>query len=147
MNTIFSKDVIEGFIARINLLDESQNPVWGQMSVSQMVRHCVMNDEMLQGKKQYERLFMGRLFGPIILKKILKDESDMGRNKPTHPILKIRGEANFEKEKQKWIQLLKAYEKFYVEGFIHPFFGKMTHEEIGRFAYKHTDHHLRQFNV
>jgi hypothetical protein len=33
------------------------------------------------------------------------------------------------------------------EDFIHDFFGKMTKEQIGVFAYKHTDHHLRQFGV
>jgi len=30
--------------------------------------------------------------------------------------------------------------------FVHPFFGKMTKEQIGYHAYKHIDHHLRQFN-
>ena len=28
---------------------------------------------------------------------------------------------------------------------IHPFFGPLTHEGWGRLAWKHTDHHLRQF--
>jgi len=29
---------------------------------------------------------------------------------------------------------------------MHPFFGKMTKEQVGYLAYKHTDHHLWQFN-
>ena len=41
---------------------------------------------------------------------------------------------------------LNAYEHFNVTGFVHWFFGKMTREQIGQLVYKHTDHHLRQFN-
>lgn len=29
---------------------------------------------------------------------------------------------------------------------VHPFFGPLTHGGWGRLAYKHLDHHLRQFN-
>jgi hypothetical protein len=28
----------------------------------------------------------------------------------------------------------------------HTFFGKITKEQAGQLAYKHADHHLRQFN-
>jgi hypothetical protein len=33
------------------------------------------------------------------------------------------------------------------EGFMHPFFEQLTAEQAGRKAYKHIDHHLRQFNA
>jgi len=50
-------------------------------------------------------------------------------------------------QKKTWIQLISAYEHFSNPGFIHDFFGTMTTEQIGIFAYKHADHHLRQFAV
>lgn len=34
-----------------------------------------------------------------------------------------------------------------LDDFMHPFFGKITREQIGYLAYKHDDHHLRQFNA
>ncbi|MEO6305792.1 MAG: DUF1569 domain-containing protein [Bacteroidia bacterium] len=51
------------------------------------------------------------------------------------------------KEKNKWVSLIEHYEKFSNPDFIHPFFGKMTEAQIGVMAYKHSDHHLRQFNA
>ena len=49
-------------------------------------------------------------------------------------------------KKKEWILLIKGYESYSNPTFIHDFFGKMTREEIGLLVYKHTDHHLRQFN-
>jgi len=54
--------------------------------------------------------------------------------------------GDLDKETMKWISMIEGYEQFSHFGFIHPFFGKMTKEQIGYFVYKHTDHHLRQFN-
>jgi hypothetical protein len=49
-------------------------------------------------------------------------------------------------EKKKWIGLIDEYTEFSNPDFIHPFAGKMTEKQIGRLAYKHADHHMRQFN-
>ncbi|MFZ6013453.1 MAG: hypothetical protein ACOYXT_24130 [Bacteroidota bacterium] len=46
----------------------------------------------------------------------------------------------------KWTALIEGYTHFHNPDFVHDFFGNMTVEEIGYFAYKHNDHHLRQFN-
>jgi len=42
---------------------------------------------------------------------------------------------------------MKEYDHYSNDGFIHPFFGKLTKEQAGYMAYKHIDHHLRQFNA
>jgi hypothetical protein len=54
--------------------------------------------------------------------------------------------GNITSERTKWIGLIEEYANFSNADFVHPFFGKMTKEQIGYHAYKHTDHHLRQFN-
>lgn len=100
---------------------------------------------MFQGEKQYKRLFIGKLLGRMTLNGILKNEDPLKKNQPTHPELKITGTGDFEAEREKWVGLLKAYSAFSNPGFVHPFFGKMTEDEIGKYVYKHTDHHLRQF--
>ncbi len=46
----------------------------------------------------------------------------------------------------KLISLIEEYEDFSNHDFEHWFFGKMTKGQVGYFVYKHTDHHLRQFN-
>ncbi len=69
------------------------------------------------------------------------------RNTPTIPKFRIReSNGNVAFERTKWIALIEEYEHFSNHNFVHTFFGKMTKEQIGYLAYKHTDHHLRQFN-
>lgn len=145
MRSIFDKDTRTSLIGRIGALSPASSRKWGKMDCFQMLRHCTMSEEMFLGKKQYDRLFIGRIFGKMALRSILKDEVPIPINQPTHPELRIRSTGDIETEKQKWIALIHAYEAYPSTDFIHPFFGRMTHAEIGRYVYKHIDHHLRQF--
>ena len=135
-------------IARIDLLNENRTSEWGKMNVFQMIKHCILWEEMVFGNEAYERVFIGRIFGKMALRSVLKDEKPLKRNTPTLPefvIKEISGDIN--NEKIKWVAIIEHYEHFNQDNFIHPFFGKMTKEQIGYMAYKHTDHHLRQFGV
>ena len=91
---------------------------------------------------------MGKLFGKIVLKKMIKDEKPFDKNIPTSSQFKAKDlNGDLEKEKAKWISLIKEYENYQNPNFVHDFFGKMTKEEIGILVHKHCDHHLRQFGV
>jgi len=146
MKTIFDKSTRDELIARINNLNESSAIQWGKMNIYQMLKHCTLWEEMSHGRKKYRRAFAGRLFGKIALKMLLKNEDPMTRNAPTIPELRVTGTGDVEAEKRKWVALLEEYEQFSNTDFVHPFFGKMTREQTGYLAYKHADHHLRQFN-
>lgn len=145
MKTIFDKTTVNELIDRINSLQANAQAQWGKMNAYQMLRHCTMSEEMFQGKRLYKRLFIGKLFGRMALNGIMKNEDPMKKNQPTHPDLKITGTGDFKAEREKWIGLLRVYSVCSNPGFVHPFFGKMTEDEIGKYVYKHTDHHLRQF--
>ena len=150
MKHIFDAKTRSELSNRIASIDSNSQANWGKMSAFQMLRHCTENEKMLLREKEFPRLFIGRLFGKLALKANLKDESPLGKNSPTHPQLVIKEEGNVETEKQLWIDLLSKYSAKKAnsyEGFIHPFFGKMTQEQVGQFAYKHIDHHLRQFGA
>jgi hypothetical protein len=102
---------------------------------------------MILGKKVYKQMLVGRLFGKLLLKGAVKDDSPMKRNAPTIPEFKIKElNGDVAAEKKKWIMLIEEHAHFSNPDFVHPFFGKMTKEQIGFHAYKHIDHHLRQFN-
>ena len=146
MKTIFDKPTRDELINRINTLNENSMAQWGKMSVSQMLKHCVRWEEMILGKSVHKQSFIGRLFGKSALKNMLKDDSQVKRNMPTVPAFKIKENGDTESEKRKWIALMEDHDNFSNPDFLHPFFGKMTKEQIGYLAYKHTDHHLRQFN-
>ncbi len=144
MKTVYDKTTRDELINRINSLNENNTAQWGKMNVSQMLKHCSQWDEMAMGKKKYKQSFIGKLFGKMALKNMLKNEP-IKENLPTVPAFKIKEKINFAEEKEKWINLLNEYEYFSNDGFIHPFFGAMSKEHTGYIVYKHTDHHLRQF--
>ncbi len=146
MKTTFDKATRNELIKRIKAVNENSKAQWGKMNVFEMLKHCTMWEEWIADKKVNKQPFIGRLFGKMALKSVLKDESPLRKNTPTLPSLKIKGTGDVEAEKKKWIKLLEAHAHFSNPGFVHSFFGKMTEEQIGGMAYKHADHHLRQFN-
>lgn len=148
MKSVFDAAVREELVTRIHSLTKANNAQWGKMNVSQMVKHCVLCDEMFFGKIKIKRVFIGRLIGPVFLKKVLKDETGFGRNSPTSPLLKTNDQlCDINQHKKEWINSIEQFGSYDHRNFIHPFFGPMTKEQVGLFAYKHADHHLRQFNV
>ncbi|MEO7310423.1 MAG: DUF1569 domain-containing protein [Chitinophagaceae bacterium] len=146
MKSLLDKSAKDELIKRINSLNENRTAEWGKMNVFQMVKHCILWEEMVFGKQIYKRVFIGQIFGKIALRSILKDEKPLKRNTPTIPEFIIKEEnGDLSSAKIKWIAIIEQYEHFSNNNFIHPFFGKMTKVQVGHMAYKHIDHHLRQF--
>jgi hypothetical protein len=146
MKTIFDERTTDELISRISKLNENSKAQWGKMTIYQMLKHNTLWEEMISGEKKCKRMFLGRLFGKMVLKNFIKDEKPMDRNMPTVPGFAITGQGDVLSEKKKWIDMVKEHVRFSNADFVHPFFGKMTKEQIGYLAYKHYDHHLRQFN-
>lgn len=148
MKSVFDIETRDELIKRINSVNKESQSQWGKMNVYQMLMHCSAWDEMIFGKHKVKHMFLGYLFGKIALKSVLKNEAPLMKNSPTAPELKITDkDGNVDLQKEKWIMGIKGYENFNNSDFIHPFFGKMTRDEIGLMVYKHTDHHLRQFGA
>ncbi|HWJ91976.1 MAG TPA: DUF1569 domain-containing protein [Flavisolibacter sp.] len=148
MKSVFDQETRQELVRRINSLHAGSTAQWGKMNICQMLTHCVLCEEMYLGKATYKRSFIGRIFGRIGLKNILKDEKPLQRNSPTSPAFKVTGPGgDVAREKRKWISLIEQYADFSNDDFEHWFFGKMTREQVGWFVYKHSDHHLRQFNA
>ena len=148
MKTVFDKETRDELIRRINTLNENSTAQWGKMNINQMLNHNTLWNEWVS-EKDNRQAFIGLLFGKMALKSVLKDESPLQRNTPTIPELRkdnLKDDIDFSSEKSKWISQIEAYSHFSNPDFVHIFFGKMTKEQIGQLAYKHTDHHLRQLN-
>lgn len=145
MKNLFDQYTRTEVRARINKLNEHSQPQWGQMNVYQMIKHCIMWEEMLLGKTLYKQSFLGKLVGKFALKDMLKDEPAK-HNLPTVPSFKITSNGDVEQAKAEWLSLMAEHDHRKPEGFLHPFFGKLTAEQAGKMAYKHIDHHLRQFH-
>lgn len=150
MTTIFNKNTVDDIIQRIEKLSSNKNARWGKMNSYQMIKHCILSEQMYLGDTKYKRLFIGKLFGKMALKSMVKDDKPLKHNQPTHPKFKIQGNGGIEHLKSDWKDLVKKYLKRNddeFENFVHPFFGKMTKDQLGISVYKHIDHHLRQFGV
>lgn len=150
MKTIFDAALRAELIARINTLQDNHQAIWGKMNVHQMVKHNTFWNEWILGKgnHKYRQEFLGRFFGKIALKRMIKDENPFDRNIPTSDQFKVAADKEkLASEKEKWILLIQDYAHFDNQRFIHDFFGKMSREQIGILVYKHSDHHLRQFGL
>jgi hypothetical protein len=124
IKTVFDKAKRDELIGRINLLNENSTPLWGKMTVYQLMKHCRLWEEMVLGKKQYKQIFIGRLFGKMALKNVLKNEQLLGRNSPTMPGMVIKESGDVAAEKEQRIKTVKAYADFANPNFVHPFLEK-----------------------
>ncbi len=146
--TVLNEEIRTGLIKRITLLTEDSKPKWGKMEVGQMIRHCILWNELSLGKIPSKQTLTGFLLGKSVLRKFLKDENPLPRNVPTLSFLIIKDHTgNIESNKQKWIEQINEFGLPDAYTIVHPFFGKMNKDQIGKLAFKHTDHHLRQFDV
>jgi hypothetical protein len=149
MKTVFDQSTRDELISRIQTLNENSHAAWGRMTIYQMLKHCTLWDAWVTGRDttKYPRAWMGYIFGRMALKNITKDETIIPKNAVSLANFIIREtRGDIAAEKNKWIALIESYAHFNNPDFVHTFFGKMTEDQIGYFAYKHTDHHLRQFN-
>ena len=149
MKSVFDPEVRRELINRIQLITPESTRQWGKMNVFQMVRHCILWEEMVLTNKKYKRVFIGLILGKILLRNELKDSRPMRKNNPTiQRLIIVDTSGDVELAKQNWIAQIKRYSSysFADRSFVHPFFGRMTKEQVGQHAYKHSDHHLRQFS-
>ncbi|OJU26682.1 MAG: hypothetical protein BGN92_07400 [Sphingobacteriales bacterium 41-5] len=149
MKTIIDYSTNDELIDRIASLNENSIAQWGKMNVSQMIAHCLLWDEMALGKTKFKQAFIGRLFGKIALKSFIKDDKFFPKNVGSLQEL-IVTETNEQLEflKNQWSASLERYKSLADNHeYVHAFFGRMNKHQTGRLAYKHADHHLRQFGA
>ena len=149
MKTIFNDDVRRELTGRLNKLTAENRPLWGKMSPAQMVKHCRLWEEMIHRNQLFKRPLIGRLIGPLILKKVLQTP-EFRKNSPTIPEMLVTDtDINLNEERRQLITLVNSYPQYAWpdNSFIHPFFGKMTREQIGKLVWLHLNHHLTQFGL
>ncbi len=153
MKTMFDPQVRAGLQHRVALLTQDKKARWGKMNVYQMTKHCNIWNEWVLGKGRYanhiyKQSLLGKIFGRWALSNNTRDDKLIDKNMPAGKAFLAKDkEGDIAAQKTLWIQFIDAYEHFSNDRFVHDFFGRMSREQIGIFAYKHFDHHLRQFGV
>lgn len=148
---IFTQEVTDGIIGRINHLNNETQAKWGKMNVSQMLAHCCVTYEYIYEPGKYPKPgFMIGILLKTVVKKAVTNEKKYKPNLRTAPDFVIVDQRDFEKEKNRLIDFIKRVQqegadKF--EGRVSHSFGKLNKEQWNNMFYKHLDHHLSQFGV
>lgn len=136
-------------VDRIQKLTPETKPVWGKMTVAQMLAHAQVAMRVALGDDKLNQSFMGLIFGKMAKKQVLSPKP-FKKNLPTASQFIMKEEKDFSKEKDALLTLIERMKKEGPEGTTkepHPFFGKMTVEQWDYLQFKHLDHHLSQFGV
>ncbi|WP_316803832.1 DUF1569 domain-containing protein [Pedobacter nototheniae] len=150
MKNIFSEEVANEVIDRINKLNPSTAAVWGKMNVAQMLAHCNISYEMVYDDiHKRPNAFMKFILKNLVKKKVVS-ETPYKRGNPTAPQFIIKEEKDFKNERTRLIDYIT---KTQLLGALHfnekesHSFGKLSTSEWNNMFYKHLDHHLNQFGV
>ena len=150
MKTLFALPVVDEVKSRLRDVRPDSSAQWGKMNAAQAVAHLANSLQMAVGDLRPPRVFIGRIFGPLVRRLALGNDRPMERNAPTAPALLITDERNLDAERERLYALI---DRFHAGGptrcttHPHAFFGTLTPEQWAELMYKHLDHHLRQFGA
>lgn len=147
---IFSQEVSDQIIERINSLKPDSQPHWGRMNVSQMLAHCNVTYEMVyENKHPKPNLLMGFILKSFVKSKVT-NEVPYKQSLQTAPAFIMSGDKDFESEKARLISYIRKTQQLgeaHFDGKSSLSFGVLTRNEWNNMFYKHLNHHLTQFGV
>ena len=149
MRTLATPHVLPSFVRRLRQLTPAHRAIWGTMSAQQMARHLAdATDAVLQ-----RRAFASRARGPSRFVKLVAlrvlPRMPRGVRSGAEPASVMVDPAGFAADVERAVAGLEELAAAPAAALAarHPIFGAMTQRDWLRWAYLHTDHHLRQFGV
>lgn len=147
MPTLFDPAAASGIRGRLDRLTSNGAPLWGTMDAGRMVAH--LSDQL--------RLALGELpckpkktpFRNPVLKRLIIYLLPWPKGVPTSPELLTSPAGDWDADVA---ALRTLIDRFAAKGAAgpfpeHPTFGKLNGRMWGVLAWRHLDHHLRQFRV
>lgn len=137
-------------LERVGRLSGTETPLWGKMTVDQMMSHLVQAGSLpFEASLPDRSSFAYRTFvKPLILyvlpmPKEVKISADFDQKQNGRP------PVTFEEDRKLLIASIDRLAELPLdhECSYHPMFGKFTAKEWALIAHKHIDHHLKQFGV
>ena len=150
MKNVFDKTVTDELIGRINKLTTDSKPLWGKMSVDQMLAHCNVTYEFEYEDKHPKPKGFKKWIIKLLAKNLVVGEKPYKKNSRTAPEFIMVDKKNFETERDRLISYLKKTQELgedHFDGKDSHSFGPLTKTEWSNMFYKHLDHHLNQFGV
>ena len=150
MPNIFDSDVVADLTRRIHLLTPATTPVWGKMTVDQMLAHCNVSYEMVYDGIHAKPNALTRLLLKMFVKGAVVGPKPYARNSPTAAAFRIVGAKEFARERERLIAYINRVQREgedAFEGRESHSFGSLSSTEWNVLFYKHLNHHLTQFGV
>jgi Protein of unknown function (DUF1569) len=149
MNTLGAPEGHQEIVNRIARLSPRDKPLWGRMSVHQMI--CHLNDSYQVGLgEKFASPAGGPLTRTLIKWIALWAPLKWMKEYPTRPEVE-QGKGgtvpvDFETDRKALLAVVERFSKDLPRQWSpHPVFGPMNAREWRRWGYLHADHHLRQF--
>jgi len=137
-------------IERLNKLNGEEKPLWGKMTVNQMMSHLVQSADLpfkdiLPDKSN----FMSRTFIKPLILYVLPMPKEVKTSPEFNQQENGRKPQEFLADRAIVIDAINTLGSLPVDHdcLSHPMFGKMSAKEWALIAHKHIDHHLKQFGV
>jgi len=148
---VFTKEVTDQMVARINTLTPESERQWGKMDVARMLAHCCVSYEMIYEPDKHPRpnVLVGLILKTVVKGKVGSDKP-LKKNGPTEPQFIIKSDRDFETEKARLITFVERTQQLgetEFDGKVSTSFGKLTKTEWSNILYKHLDHHLSPFGA
>ena len=147
MKTMFDESLRDEILRRVGRVTAESKPLWGKMNAEQMLGHLVASSKMALGELVAKQKKLPIRFAP--LRQLVVYWMPWPKGSPTAPELLVSDPVSIERSKEELARLIallgaRAKEKAWPE---HPAFGKLGRRGWGVLAWRHFDHHLRQFGV
>src|SRR5579859_3711435 len=127
MKSLFNETEFQEIQQRVASLTPANVRKWGKMDIAQMMAHCSVGFEKATGKLPFEdksNFIMRTLVKKIVLHAVKK--GDLGKNQKTFPDYAITDNRDFETEKKRLLDGLRAFYQLRTGNGPgrHPYFGK-----------------------
>jgi len=147
---IFSPEICQSIIDRINSLTPQTPAKWGKMSVDQMLAHCNVTYELEYDTIHPKPKGFKKWMLTIFIKNRVVSQEPYKRNGKTGSEFVIRDSRIFDNEKERLDNYIKKTQQLgenHFDGKESHSFGILSKSEWNTMFSKHLDHHLTQFGV
>ena len=142
-------EAAESIIGRVRELKAENKARWGKMTPTEMLLHAnLCNEEIFAGLKPTKRTTVKQYLLRVLALYIAPNFKKNVRGDIKKETVGTITEKGFEEQKSKFVELIGRFPEH--SGPLtppHVAFGNISTTEWGIAAYKHMDHHLRQFGV
>ncbi len=148
MKTMFDEARRNDILTRLDRVSSDSRPLWGKMNAEQMLAHLVASSKMATGELHAKPKNAPIRYPP--LRQLVAYWLPWPKGVPTAPELVPPADCeSMERSRSELTRLLAAFAARASEATWpqHPAFGNLGRKGWGILAWRHFDHHLRQFGV